>query len=359
MRVASSLAALLLALMLAWAGDAQADYRFCNATSYVLQGAVATPPPGTPDAKQLSAASAASDAALAGGTSVERRWTSHGWTDILPGECQSVLPGPLAKGDYFVFARSINAHHGPIKYFSGNARFCTLPDEFEIKGRENCAMRGYESHDFIRVHVKAGDEWTTTFDEPRDYSLAQARIAGAQRLLQDNGLSLPKIDGYAAKNTRRAVMAFQRASGRSVTGAIDRDLILALIDGARKEQAKFGLTLCNKTDALVWAAVGVSMDDDDMSSGWIRVPPKECTKAIKDKLGDKPYYLYAEAIDKKGAIATRNGKRLVWSGNQAFCVKTTRFEIVGREACASRGFDERPFMKIETGGKPAFSLPLE
>tara|TARA_R110000824_G_scaffold118960_15_gene272330 strand:- start:18104 stop:19204 length:1101 start_codon:yes stop_codon:yes gene_type:complete len=357
---ALALMALIIAGSFVAASPARADYRFCNATSYVLQAAIGQSKPA-PDLKGSSEDEPADPkiASELAGAPAPGIWTTQGWTRILPGDCETALAGPLIKDDYYVFAHSVDAHQGATKFFSGSARFCTLSENFKIEGRDNCAMRGYDSHDFIRVAVKATDEWTTTFGEPRDYSLSQARIAGAQRLLKDNGLKLPKIDGYSAKNTQRAVTAFQRTSGQSVTGMIDRDLIVSLLEGAEKEQAKFGLNLCNKTPHLVWAAIGVGTDDDDVSSGWIRVPPQQCAKAIKDKLGTKPYYIYAEATDNKGAVVIRDGRRLVWSGAHRFCVKTTRFEITGREACATRGYDERAFMKVETGGKGKFDLTFE
>ncbi|MCE9650991.1 MAG: DUF1036 domain-containing protein [Parvibaculum sp.] len=322
---------------------ASADYKFCNATSYVLQGAIGMEVAG----------------AEAGGAASDTAWQSQGWVKIAPGACAPILQGPVAKGNYYVFARSIDAHQGATKYFSGGARFCTVPKDFTIAGRENCALRGYESSDFIRVATKAGDEWTTTFGEPRNYSLEQAQVAGAQRLLRDNGLRLPKIDGYAAKNTLRAVMAFQRADGRQATGEIDSGLIDALIAGAEREQAKFGLNLCNKTQYLAWAAVGFPAGDEDMSSGWIRVEPGQCAKAIKGKLGAGPYYFYAEASDAKGALVKQAGRILLWSGSETFCVKTTRFEIKGRDACTARGYDERRFRRIDTSGKALFNVPLE
>lgn len=312
---------------------AAADYRLCNATSYVLQSAI--------------------------GAESGNIWRSQGWARIAPGACASVLSGPVAAGNYYVFARSLDAHQGATKYFSGAERFCTVPKDFIIAGRENCALRGYESNDFIRVTARAGDEWTTTFGEPRGYSLEQAQVAGAQRLLRDNGLRMQKIDGYAARNTLRAVMAFQRASGSEATGEIDGKLIAALSEGAEREQAKFGLNLCNRTRYLVWAAVGFPAGDEEMSSGWIRVEPGTCAKAIKGKLGPGSYAVYAEAADAKGAMVKQGGRLLVWSGSDVFCVKTTRFEIKGRDACAARGYDERRFMRVDTGGKPLFDVPLE
>jgi len=333
--LATALFLFAISLLLALPTPARADYKLCNATSYVLQGAIGTQ--GEPPALE---------------------WHSQGWVRILPGSCASVLAGPVKSQSYYVFARSIDAHQGPTKYFSGNERFCTLPKDFFITGRESCALSGYDSNDFIRVDTKAGDNWTTSFGEPRNYSLDQARIAGVQRLLHDNGFRVAKIDGYAAKATLRSVMAFQRAGGFEPNGTIDDALLSELIAGAEKEQARDGLNLCNKTSYLVWAAVGLHSGDDDMSSGWIRVEPGQCAKAIKDKLTQSTYYVYAEAADGKGQTARQAGRPLVWGGSDVFCTKTTRFEIKGRDACISRGYDEKRFMRVDTGGKPVFDVTL-
>ncbi len=331
-KFAGALALFILALFF-HSSPASADYKFCNTTSYVLAGAI--------------------------GLKVDTDWHSQGWTEVLPGNCATVLAGPIRGGDYYVFVRSIDAHQGATKYFSGGERFCTVPKDFTIAGRENCALRGFESSDFIRVAAKAGGDWTTTFGEPRGYSAEEAEVAGTQRLLRDNGFHVPKIDGIAAKNTLRSIMAFQRSIGREADGTIDATLLAALIEGASREQAKTGLNLCNKTRYLVWGAVGFTANEEDRSSGWIRVEPGQCAKAIKGKLGNRPYFVYAEATDDKGAMAKQGGRLLVWSGPEPFCTKTTRFEIRGRDACGPRGYDERRFMRVDTGGKPLYDVKLE
>ena len=335
--LAASLFLIAIPLLAAISTPARADYRFCNATSYILSGAIGfQDDPKDPHSE----------------------WHSQGWARMNPGDCATVLKGPVRGGGYYIFARSADLHQGPIKYFSGNERFCTLPGDFATTGRENCAVRGYESNDFIRVETKSGDEWTTTFGEPRDYSLSAARIAGAQRLLRDNGFRTIKIDGYAAKATLRSIQAFQRASGRTPTGEIDDDLISELSDGARKGLDERGLDICNQTHHLAWAAIGFADADQEKSSGWIRIEPGACAKAIKDKLSEPRYYLYAEGVDDKGMIATENGHRLVWSGQDIFCTKTTRFEIRGRDSCQKRGYDQKPFMRVDTGGKTRIEVPL-
>ena len=317
------------AALTAWfmlGSPAHADYRFCNKTSYVLDGAIAFEANG-----QLK---------------------SQGWVRVLPGDCASALQGDIAEQDYFVFARSIDAHAGRVKYFSGNTQFCTLEGDFDIAGADQCALRGYDSADFLRVPTKAGRNWSTTFAEASEYTDDQARIAAAQRLLKDNGFALNRVDGIAARNTLRAVEAFQRSANVAVTGKIDSTLIGQLVERAVNEQKAAGLDLCNKTNTLVWAAIGYKNGEDDMSSGWVRIEPGNCRKAIKGKLDQDAYYVYAEGVDDAGAIAQGGEGAMIWSGSDSFCIKTTRFEIKGRERCAARGFDERGFMRFETEGKP-------
>lgn len=305
---------------------AHADYRFCNKTSYVLDGAIAFAADG--------------------------KMQAQGWVRVLPGECATALEGEIGDRDYFVFARSIDAHSGRVKYFSGNTQFCTLEGDFRIEGSEQCALRGYDSADFLRVKTKPGKDWSTTFAEASEYSDDQARIAVVQRLLIDSGFALNRIDGIAARNTLRAVEAFQRSANVPATGRIDDELLKQLVDRAVREQASAGLDLCNKTDTLVWAAIGYKNGEDEMSSGWVRIEPDNCRKAIKGKLDQAAYYVYAEGVDDAGSIAHGAEGAMIWSGNHSYCIKTTRFEIRGRERCAARGFDERGFMKIETEGKP-------
>jgi len=177
--------ALAVSLLVLAAAPAKADYKFCNATSYVLKSAIAYQSDGV--------------------------WKSQGWHQILPGNCAPVLRGDITEEMYYVFARSIAAHKGGTKYFSGNERFCTVPGDFLIEGRETCVARGYDAHHFTKVDTKPGKDWTTTFSEPRDYSIKQAKIAGIQRLLIDNEYKLSRVDGYDGRNTTRAIMSFQRS----------------------------------------------------------------------------------------------------------------------------------------------------
>jgi uncharacterized membrane protein len=307
------------------AAPAKADYKFCNATSYVLKSAIAYQSDG--------------------------EWKSQGWHQILPGNCAPVLRGDITEEMYYVFARSIAAHKGGTKYFSGNERFCTVPGDFLIEGRETCVARGYDAHHFTKVDTKPGKDWTTTFSEPRDYSIKQAKIAGIQRLLIDNEYKLNRVDGYDGRNTTRAIMSFQRSINVKPDGDISDALFDQLIAGAEQNQRKAGLSFCNQTEYLVWAAVGYETDRGPESSGWIRVEPGACEKAIKGQLKKRDYFTYAEAVDENGLIPVIGGRELIWGGDAPFCTKPTRFQIQGRERCVERGLDTTGFKRIDTGEK--------
>src|ERR1700755_829161 len=95
--------ALLAALPLAVAPQpAQAAQRqgwiVCNATSYILQGAIARPQSG----KQIV----------------------EGWIRMRPGECRQAVAAPLTKGNYLLFAQSAPAHRGGQQVWTGDRQLC-------------------------------------------------------------------------------------------------------------------------------------------------------------------------------------------------------------------------------------------
>ena len=96
-----------------------------------------------------------------------------------------------------------------------------------------------------------------------------------------------------------------------------------------------------------------------MSSGWIRIAPGECRKAIKGALRDRPYYVYGEAVDERGVAVRKDGARVTWAGTKTFCTKPTRFDIKGRSDCAARGFDSREFIEVDPDGEPLLKYEFD
>jgi uncharacterized membrane protein len=199
---------------------------------------------------------------------------------------------------------------------------------------------------------------TVTFTEKNDYSRRRARMAGVQRLLGDLQYVVGSIDGFGGERTREAEAAYKLRYGVSRT-ARGSDLIAALVKTARDEAGLRGLSLCNKTDYLIWAASGLLGDDDFESRGWTRVLPAQCTQLINQNLADRFYFYYAEAVDDKGKPVMEAGRRKVWSGDTGLCTKPTRFIIKGENDCKRRGYDRHGFVQIDTGSAINWKVNLE
>ena len=301
--------------------DARAEYQFCNKTSYVLKSAI--------------------------GYQDKGRWISEGWWVLQPGRCEVVISEALTKSTYYTFARSVSAHRGGIKYFAGNQRLCVQQDKFRIEGRDDCERRSAIERLFAKIEIGENDKWTTSFTETADFDLERARIAGVQRLLTDLGFRPGRIDGLMGKRTRNGIYTFKKRNGLKVNQELTVEFFDKMVEAAGKIQDTTGYSMCNKTDFLVWAAIGRQVEGDLVSTGWFRLDPDTCTKAIKDKLSNNIFYTYAEA---EGA----GGKKVAWGGPHNLCTMDNRFTIIGRDDCEKRGFRKTGFERIETGAKPGW-----
>jgi uncharacterized membrane protein len=310
-----------------WPTPSRADYQFCNHTSYVLEAAIAH-----------------QDLAI---------WQIQGWFRIDPGDCTVVLSGPVDDGPYFVYAQSHRAHAGAQKEFSGSMPFCTVAEDFLIEDRRFCALRGYDSRDFYKVEVKAGADWTTSFTSV-GYGRAQARVAGAERLLAELGLFKGRVDGQTDSGLEEAISAFRQT--HAVPGErreINMALFDTLLNEAEKNNSAQGLTLCNETMDLIWASVAREIDGYSRASGWFQIQVGECTQVVRGALSPRAqYYLYAEAVTDK--TPPRN-----WSGKYMFCTRKTRFTLDGSGGCEAQGAAPTGFMRLDFGGRNAYSYTLK
>ncbi len=189
-------------------GRAQAEYRFCNRSEYPLSAAI-----GYRD----------------GGD-----WVSRGWWHLLPGECQTLVEGPLQGRYYYTYAYSrVPTAEGQEGLWSGEFYMCTGSDRFAIRGVENCDGRGHDRHGFQEVDIGDRVNWTTLFVSPSHWADEEAaRIAGAQTLLNRLGYSAGRVDGEGGSRTRAAVEAFQRRSGLPADGEITPELVRRLAEAS-------------------------------------------------------------------------------------------------------------------------------
>jgi uncharacterized membrane protein len=117
--------------------------------------------------------------------------------------------------------------------------------------------------------------------------------------------------------------------------------------------AKAGLTLCNRTSTVVYAAVAALHLPDASVKGWTRVVPGACAETIKGDLTAQGYYLYAKTSRAHG------GTPKAWSGTTQICVKDKDFSSrVPFNARCTAGSYELGFAEIQTGHLKSWTTTL-
>jgi uncharacterized membrane protein len=115
---------------------ALADFRMCNTTG-----------------NRVSVALAYTDG---------QNWTSEGWWNLKPSDCDILLRGTLAAQFYYVYA--MDERGGEWK---GKAFMCTSDREFKIDGRQDCFVRGFDRTGFFEVDTgKDARDWTVQLTDP-------------------------------------------------------------------------------------------------------------------------------------------------------------------------------------------------
>ncbi len=309
--------ALLFAVLVA--PSAQAQWTLCNQTSFVLESAIAYDESG--------------------------RRITEGWTRLRPGECREVIDRPLTPGMHYLYARSSFAHRGGRREWSGYADHCVDVSDFSLAGEAECEEVGFETRGFVEIDITS-EEQRTPLREPTSYE--DPHTAGVQRLLRDNGYEIRTIDGFSGRRTRRAVRVFAQDQG--IDASLDEpELIDALEEAALSRADEIGLRLCNRAEGSVWAAVARRRDDSWESRGWWPLDPGECARVFDEPLEDPAYYVYAGRRE--------NGvDRPLTAADETFCIAETRFDILGRENCVSRGFIDARFATVLSQGREAVSL---
>lgn len=83
-------------------------------------------------------------------------WETAGWWTVGPNQCANVIEDTLTSRYVYVYARDVfNASMLP-----GTTTLCVDPDEFRIRGREDCLIRGHISARFHEVDTRRSERWT-------------------------------------------------------------------------------------------------------------------------------------------------------------------------------------------------------
>lgn len=296
---------------------AQAALTLCNRTSYILYAATAAvKSPGS---------------------------ETRGWTRIVPGDCQKARPENLGAQNYLVYARSSLAYSGPSRAWGGNFPLCVKDVNFNQKQsvtQPYCTDADTFALPFAPVDTEGRANWTMTLNEAPSYSSSTAaQLAGVKRLLIDNGYKIGAIDAQPSKSTGAALASF-RSRMHFPPQAGNAELFDALETEALKTNAPAGYTICNDTTAGFLAALGEA-SGKGLSRGWWTVQPGACARAITTPLHSDAIYL----------LVQRKGGATLVSGTDRFCVVPQVFDIQGRAACTSRGYQEAGFARTITSAR--------
>lgn len=112
------------------ASDAQANFQVCNQTFDVVNVAI-----GYYD---LDA------------------WETSGWWTVGPNQCANVIEETLTSRYVYVYARDVFN----TSMFQGQTVLCIDRDEFRIRGREDCLIRGFVPARFHEVDTRRSERWT-------------------------------------------------------------------------------------------------------------------------------------------------------------------------------------------------------
>jgi uncharacterized membrane protein len=261
-------------------------------------------------------------------------------TEIYPGECinKEVLNIYLR----YIYAKSKSIHQGGIREWRGNVQICNNIVS-ELKGvSKNCQDTNHKSKFFRSIKPS---ESISYFIENENFK-SKARTAGIQRLLSDNGYDINKIDGILGRKTIKALSKFKRLN--RLENEIDKKLLMQkLAKMAKKESQKIGLTICNRTEAPIWTAIGTKNGKEISSRGWWNIKIDKCTQILNKKLNSKKTYYFARKESRDIMKLEKDKKYLDLISDKAFtknfCISDSKFSAITDINCAISGYDDAQF----------------
>lgn len=327
-----------MSLALAWSigallmqsGEARADLKLCNKTSYVLDLALAL--------EEKSAVA------------------TRGWFRVEPGQCQTVLQGAIEADALYVHARAL-PHYGtsPLPQ-TGHADLCIADGNFVIAAARTCRVRsGQKLVRFTAIKPTQTEEGLIAhLAEEADYSPDQARLAAIQRLLVLGGYDAHPIDGLEGKKTETALAQFLKDANLSAEAAKRADFLTLLAEWVKSTDGP-GFSWCNETKHVVMAALGIEEQGSVTTRGWYRVEPGKC---MKPEIVGRPerVYSFAEALDAEGQALKRAERSIIWGGTKPFCTRNVRFEISDHTDCLGRGLNATGFATVELSGRKGVTV---
>ncbi len=290
------------------------NWDICNETSYVLR---------------FASAYIRSD-----------RMQAAGWSTVQPGACDVVVTPK--DSPRFLYAESLPIHRGGVREWKGPIELCASDEDFTSDATDNCRLKNMESRDYFAVNPT---ERRTAFIEPGDFG-PSADVAGLQRLLQDAGYKITRIDGLSGRRTLRTITEAKSDLELDKT-ATHQDLMGALIPAAETARNSVGMDICNDSTHRIFGAIAIQQDGNWTSRGWWPIETGSCAKPHDSSLIGTQAHVFAlqEAMDSEGQSLPDRRLRSEVVTPAPFCIAESRFAALGRENCLEQGYavvDFRP-----------------
>src|ERR1700761_764805 len=132
--------------------------------------------------------------------------------------------------------------------------------------------------------------------------------------------------------------------------------MLLLAAGLVPKPALAGLSLCNRTSYILYAATSAIQSPKSETQGWTRIAPGECQVARKEPLTAETYLVHART-----SIA-HSGPPRAWGGAYPVCVKDTNFTIkqaVTEPYCTAEDTFALPFAALDNRGKANWTMNFD
>ena len=304
--------------------ETTATWQICNETSFILRYATAM-----------------SDGSV---THID------GWGRLRPSECISKTPEP--KAARFLYAQSAPVHNGGIRVWDGQAPLCVNPDDdFNIDSTVSCALQGLETRGFLKIDP---EETITKLIEPDNFG-SKSETAGLQRLLQDAGYKINRVDGISGRRTRNTLRGFLKEHDVDSAATIYEQME-ALAAVATGLQEIIGLNVCNDTESETWLAIGYREDGSWQSRGWWSIKAGSCIRPWSKNIQGTEMHIYAQknGVGDDGEEVTSQVLKAPAGVASEFCIAEAKFSALGREFCTDQGYVSegfRPMIADEKGVK--------
>ncbi|MEM1233576.1 MAG: DUF1036 domain-containing protein [Pseudomonadota bacterium] len=91
-------------------------------------------------------------------------WETRGWWIVGPNQCANVIEEELTSRYIYVYARDVFNK----SMLDGTTSMCIKPEEFRLRGRQDCLLKGNLSADFFEVDTRRSERWTFYLQAPLD-----------------------------------------------------------------------------------------------------------------------------------------------------------------------------------------------